>query len=454
MSHLPRVQFFSNNPKLDEGFFWATQQARKYIKQNSAVGLWYEAALPGRGAFCMRDTAHQQVGAAVLGLSSHTVNMLQHFARSISASRQWCGYWEIDQDGLPCVVDYRDDDHFWYNLPANFDLLSAAIREYLWSGDRKLVSDSALRYFYQSTVTQYVSAWDKNGDGVPEHYPEYGTRGLGSYNEGTVGMEASVGLDLLAYQHACYRNFAYFIRLTGGGALEGICQQGAKTTLAQLEEEWWDTNSEQYHSIRLADGSFSKAYVDELQVHLLRSNIVLDPKRRAKTLDLVEQIKAPNVETASYIPETLYLYSRNQAAYRWLNYLIAPNLNRREYPEVSFAVVGAVTTGLMGISINSVSNTVMTQPRLPRGLDQAELKHVPIYSGWLNIQHQGNRCTQLSYEGEIPLYWQVCFPGKVEMCRTNNRMISPFYIEGLSEEAWSCVIVRVDSGQTVLVETD
>ena len=181
---------------------------------------------------------------------------------------------------------------------------------------------------------------------------------------------------------------------------------------------------------------------------------MLDPKRRAKTLDLVEQIKAPNVETASYIPETLYLYARNQAAYRWLNYLIAPNLNRREYPEVSFAVVGAVTTGLMGISINSVSNTVMTQPRLPRGLDQAELKHVPIYSGWLNIQHQGNRCTQLSYEGEIPLYWQVCFPGKVEMCRTNNRMISPFYIEGLSEEAWSCVIVQVDSGQTVLVETD
>jgi len=31
------------------------------------VGYWYEAALPGREAFCMRDVSHQSIGAETLG---------------------------------------------------------------------------------------------------------------------------------------------------------------------------------------------------------------------------------------------------------------------------------------------------------------------------------------------------------------------------------------------------
>lgn len=34
-----------------------------------SVGYWYEATLPQREAFCMRDVSHQSVGAQILGLS-------------------------------------------------------------------------------------------------------------------------------------------------------------------------------------------------------------------------------------------------------------------------------------------------------------------------------------------------------------------------------------------------
>jgi hypothetical protein len=42
-----------------EGFNWAKQQARAFGFVGDPVGPWYEAALPGRSAFCMRDVAHK-----------------------------------------------------------------------------------------------------------------------------------------------------------------------------------------------------------------------------------------------------------------------------------------------------------------------------------------------------------------------------------------------------------
>jgi hypothetical protein len=54
--------------------------------------------------------------------------MLRRFAASISASRDWCGFWEINKDGFPAPIDYRDDPHFWYCLPANFDVMAACYR--------------------------------------------------------------------------------------------------------------------------------------------------------------------------------------------------------------------------------------------------------------------------------------------------------------------------------------
>ena len=76
-----------------------------------------------REAFCMRDIFHQCNGGQVLGLRAHNKNMLKKFAENISETRDYCTYWEINRYDKPAPVDYKDDEDFWYNLPANFDMI-------------------------------------------------------------------------------------------------------------------------------------------------------------------------------------------------------------------------------------------------------------------------------------------------------------------------------------------
>src|SRR5215216_4449352 len=109
VSNRAGVTLTSSDTNLVAGFNWAQSQALAYVFKGDPVGDWYEAALPAREAFCMRDTAHQSTGAQVLGLAHYTRNMLRRFAEHISASRDWCTYWEIDRRNLPCPADYRDD---------------------------------------------------------------------------------------------------------------------------------------------------------------------------------------------------------------------------------------------------------------------------------------------------------------------------------------------------------
>ena len=135
-SHL---ELSSSDTRLVQSFNWAKQQAMAYVKDGDPVGPWYEAALPGRRAFCMRDISHQVAGAQALGLSKYTHNMFRRFAENISASKDWCSYWEINYLNQPAPIDFKNDAEFWYNLPANFDVLDACYRMYLWS-ETKLTS--------------------------------------------------------------------------------------------------------------------------------------------------------------------------------------------------------------------------------------------------------------------------------------------------------------------------
>ena len=115
---------------------WAKEKALSYAHDDSdPVGFWYEAALPNREAFCMRDVSHQSVGAEILGLSKHNRNMLLKFAQNISESKDYASYWEIKRYNQPAPVDYESDRDFWYNLPANFDLIFTMNRLFEWTQD-------------------------------------------------------------------------------------------------------------------------------------------------------------------------------------------------------------------------------------------------------------------------------------------------------------------------------
>src|SRR5215469_3277521 len=74
-----KLELAASDAQLVDGFNRAKRQAMAYVFDGDPVGPWYEAAEPGREAFCMRDTAHQAMGAHALGLQLVTKNMLHKF---------------------------------------------------------------------------------------------------------------------------------------------------------------------------------------------------------------------------------------------------------------------------------------------------------------------------------------------------------------------------------------
>ncbi len=253
------IVFQSSNAELNEAFEWAKQQALAYAFEDDPVGPWYEAALPGREAFCMRDVSHQSMGAHVLGLARHTKNMLMKFAENISDSKDWCSYWEINRYDLPAPVDYVNDARFWYNLPANFDVLDCCYRMYLWSGDRTYIEHPAFLNFYERTVHDYVERWDLSLDrimtrkrimntrGRPDPKNRFQTnRGIPSYDEG--GTDFTVALDQLAIQYAGYLAYARIQQHRGNFEEAGKLLAKAEDVKSFLNDKWWDKENKRYYS--------------------------------------------------------------------------------------------------------------------------------------------------------------------------------------------------------------
>lgn len=192
------VTFKSTDAALQTAFIRAKEMALSYKgKATDPVGPWYESALPPRSAFCMRDVAHQSIGGEILGLAKENKNMFRLFVNNISESKDWCSYWEINHLGKPAVEDYRNDTAFWYNLNANFDILNASWKLYLWTGDLEYINGAGFKNFHEKSVTEYINRWVLQADSLlkrPTHPNApvpfndqdafHRCRGLPSYSEG------------------------------------------------------------------------------------------------------------------------------------------------------------------------------------------------------------------------------------------------------------------------------
>ena len=207
----------------------------------------------------MRDTAHQALGAHMLGLAGYTRNMLRKFAQNISDSKDWCSYWEINRDDIPSPVDYQDDAHFWYNLPANFDVLDACYRMYVLTGDRTYFTDPVFLEFYRRTIHDYVERWDLGLDQIMTRQRILNVRGRYDpanrfqKNRGIPGYDESspnfaIALDQLAAQYAGYLADARLQQLAGNAVEAKISLTRAHDTKSFLNRVWWDNNTQSYYS--------------------------------------------------------------------------------------------------------------------------------------------------------------------------------------------------------------
>ncbi len=418
------VTFESSDKEMELTFNWARKMALSYAHSGQhAVGDWYEAALPGRNAFCMRDAAHQSIGAEILGLSSHNYNMMYKFAENISAEKDWCTYWEIDRDNKPCRADYADDKDFWYNLNANHDVMFACWRLYEWTGDRRYIEDPAMSNFYARSANEYVDSWQLRPEQMltrtravnanPDAKRFRGARGVPSYVESYPGLYSSS--DLVATLYGGFDAYSRVLAEVGDTKASREMAARAEAYRTHLDNTWWSDSINSYHTFWTSDGRFDDG---EGLTHVVWFNAVQQPQRIRGTVEKMLARKEWNIENISYFPLLWYRYGYSDEAYAILRDIVIAH--RCNYPEVSYGMVEAIVSGAMGILPSASQSRVTTLPQIT-GNHFMQLSRLPLLGGTVSVRHDSNTASCIKNDTPRELTWEAAFAGEFSEIRVNGK---------------------------------
>jgi hypothetical protein len=460
---ISNLQFESSDRELVRAFQWAKGQALEYAHGGTdPVGPWYEAALPGRDSFCMRDVSHQATGAEALGLYAQNRNMLERFAAAVSPARDWAGYWEIDKLGHPSAADYVSDSDFWYNLPANFDLLDSIVRMWHWSGDDSYVNGPFFQRFFKSTATSYLTAWQLQPEVILKRQRLMNqrlsqgkfvqSRGIPSYTEGEVNF--NVGIDLLASE---YRAFESLRTLATRNHEMRLAQQYSTTAdeLSNiLERKAWSEKDRHFMGFFSQDGR-THGTGDAMVLYFNATKNMGHIRSALSYLESAEYLKGIGIEEESYLPQIFYRYGENAAAYDRIMDLTRPDKDRREYPEVSYSVISAIVTGTMGIEL--VDNGSSKRPllhsisQLPRESDSAILRGLRIQENLVDLEHVGDRRSTLTNCSGKTIFWQAAFHGRIPILTVDGKPVRADISSDANRLPVSWIVTSVSTGAKVSV---
>lgn len=452
------IAFYSSDTSLQTAFERAKAMALFYKgDKDDPVGAWYEAALPSRNAFCIRDVSHQAIAAEVLGLQSANKNMLTHFVSNISESKDWCTYWEMNKFGKPAPEDYRNDTAFWYNLNANFELIYTCWRLYLWTGDSSYIKDKVFRNFFDLTLTKYMDRWYLQPDDLlkrpaypnapqPFNFNDYfhRCRGIPSYYEAVSDMRMSA--DLVAAIYRAMKTYAAIVRLQKDFAKAAVYEQKAEIYRKHLEEKWWNAEGNYYYHFVTNENKFGTG---EGETFLLWYDVLKDSNRIKQTINRITNAKL-NVENMSYLSYQLSRYGYAGEAYNYILHLTNPATKRREYPEVSFGVIEGIVQGMMGVEADARFNRIHTLYN-SNSSHVAELRNLNILQSTVNITHRKSGST-LYNQGRSMLNWRAGFHGRFAYVKVNGKKQKPIYKKDVMGKRLSFVDVQVMPGQTTKIE--
>lgn len=452
-----KIAVFSSSDKLlEDSYTWARKTALSYSHDaTDPVGYWYEAALPQREAFCMRDVSHQTVGAQIIGLTKHNKNMLTRFAENISEAKDWCSYWEINRYNKPAPADYTNDQTFWYNLNANFDVMQACMKMYEWTGDNDYIKDPCFTNFYNKSLNEYVKSWKLEPENImnrpkfmnaPEDEKDnkdFSTsRGLASYVENMGGLTASA--DLISTLYAGYIAHAEIATINGDKA---IAQKDKATALQYrqiLEDKWWDETNSYYQTLWTDDQKFHHG---EGAPFILWFTVTENPNRiRATVADILKQ--EWNVENISAFPALFYRYGYDKEAYKFLTEL--PRMKRAEYPEVSFGVVEGVVGGAMGIQPSAQNKRIATLSHIEQGF--AAIDNVPVFKGYVSVRHDGKKGSEFTNNTGEKIVWRASFTGKQESMQINGKKQKATVETDILGNSFSYVDIELPNKETCKVK--
>jgi|GEM_PF-5357327 len=94
--------------------------------------------------------------------------------------------------------------------------------------------------------------------------------------------------------------------------------------------------------------------------------IPLAGKRATDYLDFIynsfNASPSTNIEGWSYLPDVYYTWNDNERGWYYLKHIMD---SRSYYPEISFVIISAIATGLMGIVPDAPLHAVATMPVYP-----------------------------------------------------------------------------------------
>jgi hypothetical protein len=404
--------------------------------------------------------------------------MLQKFAGHVSDDKDWCSYWEIDRTGRPSPYDYYDTARFWYNLPANFDLMDACYRMFLWSGDTTYLNSPVFLNLYKRTIYDYTSRWDLTPDSLMSRKRLMNVRGrfdpterlqlnrgIPSYEEGNPRF--TIALDQVAAEYAGFVAYARILQFRGEQDEAGQVLAQAAKLRSLINREWWNGSRQSFFSVLGLD---QKPAGEDLGSFVLYYGAAENgSKTDAAVQSILRRLRAGpalGVEAQSYLPEILYRHSQSEAAYTLILTLTGEANARRAYPEVSYAVIGAIVTGLMGVSVepenaNQINGledfggvVITTRPRLTPQTQWAELQALSIRTNEISIRHEGLTATSFSNLSGPSLVWRACFPGKFSQLFVGEKSTPAAIAQSDGAQApESCVTVDVGANETKIVRT-
>ncbi len=449
----PAINFTSNDSALNSTFEWARDMAMSYVHDGSdPVGLWYEAALPGRESFCIRDLSHQAIAGHLLGLAAHNRNMTGRIAANISDNRDWCSFWETDRLDRPTPCDYKNDKEFWYNLPANFDLMRACHELYEWTGDKDYLKSPEYLEFYRRTAHDYVDRWNLHHDSIMGRQrimntrrglDFYTCRGLPSYAENFSGI--TVAIDLIGAARKGYEAYAEICRLNGDSKEAAYAADMADGYKSVTEDTWWDDSLKRYNTYYKEDGSFHRG--EGIPYMLLIKAIDCPERAAAAVADVLS--RDWNVENLSAFPYFLYRLGYGAKARELLTSL--PSVKRADYPEVSYGAIEGIFRGLMGIEASASRQSVTTCHRSDNPDATSTATSVPVAGGTIDVAHKGNTSSTLTNNTDRKITWEAAFAGSHDALYHNGKKLKT---SSRHDPAGTCVTyatIKVSPGKSATI---
>lgn len=439
----PALELETSHPKLAAAFRWATAKALSYVQtgktgpidahEHQRAGTGSVAYMPSywagytwRTAFYSRDFCHQAAGAHLLGLERENLAMLRAFAATATEARKWYPLWALNFDGSPFRLDYHGDQDFVREVPAVFELVEQVHRQYLWTGNPAYLDDPALTRFCAKVVSEFIALHDRR---MPNGVAEGGGsgdifKGTATYNEIRSPMvEAGDGI---ACQYQALLAQSRLLAARGERAPAEALGSRAEA-LRQLFNTRWGVSPDSPMYVRGYD-IHGRAQTDFGLENswFMPMKFITEPSPKTEAyLDFIARAvdnpaqRPSNLEAISYLPGVFFPHHRVDTAWKWLEHLIdAPD---REYPEISYTVISHVVEGLLGFEPDAPAHTFRSVSRLPRAIADAGVRHIPLGSHRVDLQHVGTSRSVVTHRsGYTPLKWQAGFAGDHAVIHVNG----------------------------------